>query len=57
MLGTPPYNYLSYSFRKGATAAAAKAGILEDECKILGWWKGLVVKRYFRNHPNTMLML
>lgn len=56
-LGTPPHNYLGHSFRKGAAAAAAKAGILEDECKILGRWKGSAVKRYFRNHPNTVLML
>lgn len=56
-LGTPAHNYLGHSFRKGAAKAAAAAGVLEEECKILGRWKGSAVKRYFRNHPNTILML
>lgn len=56
-VGIPAHNYLGHSFRKGAAKAAAGAGILEEECKILGRWKGSAVKRYFRNHPNTVLML
>lgn len=56
-LGIPAYDYLGHSFRKGAAQAAAAAGILEDECMIMGRWKGSAVKRYFRNHPDTILTL
>lgn len=34
-LGTPSQNYLSHSFQKGAAKAAAAAGVMEEECKIL----------------------
>lgn len=56
-LGLPAHEYLGHSFRKGAALAAAAAGILEEECMILGRWKGSAVKRYFRNHPETILTL
>lgn len=35
-LGTPSYNYLGHSFRKGAAKAAIAAGVTKEKCKILG---------------------
>lgn len=56
-LGTPPQNYLGHSFRKGAAQEAARAGLTEEEIKLLGRWKGTSVKRYFTTSPDRFLLL